>query len=132
MCKIRIIIKNSDDTILVDQVHELEVKMSAFDRPSYVEVKKSNGIYVKLNYVGSSEVYAKEEYNNIKITYGQVSGRIRECELQDDLNNTDSYHFYKKITKEDSSERYKNNVKFGLAFVNAILNVYSADNGNVP
>lgn len=125
MCKIRIIIEQ-DENFIQDNIIDFKTKLGVVERPTYIERKSNNGINeIIFHYSGSIEKYIPTQYDEIKVEYGSVSGRIKKVETKkNELFQTDIYNLQQTVNIETTSSlRFSSNFKEGLILASEILKI---------
>ena len=124
MCKIRVIFKNEDDSIIKDEVYQFEsLVISPVDRPSYVTCfiegeKKTICSY----FINNSEQFCEIKVDDkIEFSYGKLSGRIDKL-ITSYLQLYDTTRFRcKQSIPSDLNVRVSNNVNEYLRLYGFIL-----------
>ncbi len=120
MCKIRIVHKDSDNVVLSDQLISIETTLDAVERPSYIELIEDEKIKISFHYAGSTEKYHVIDNQNLRINYGESSGRIKEVQAEKyGISETDKFNL--KNHFKGCSMRFYNNFGNGLKLANDIL-----------
>ncbi len=116
---IRIVSRDENCRAIGVENLEMELKLNAIERPSYVEYMKNRRI--QFVYTGSIEKYRQEKYNNLTIEYGQNSGRIRSVLIENEATlTTDWYHIFNQL-KNRRSLRFSYNLEMGFELASEVL-----------
>lgn len=119
MSLIRIVSRDENSKAIGVENLEMDLKLNAIERPSYVEYMKNRKI--QFVYTGSIEQYRQKKYNNLTIEYGQNSGRIRSVLIEDKATlNTDWYHIYTQL-KNKKTLRFSYNLEMGFKLASEVL-----------
>lgn len=115
MCKFTMLIKSSSTENFKELEVDINTKLDATERPSYIEYYPENKLKLIFHYTGSTEYYKEKQYNSLFLKYGETSGRIKQIEFTGGIvNETDEYTLINDLIV-DKSLRFINNIKNGVS-----------------
>ena len=124
MCRIRVIFKNEDDSIIKDEVYQFDsLVISPVDRPSYVTCSIEGEKKTICSYfINNSEQFGEIKVDDmIEFSYGKLSGRIDKL-ITSYIQLYDTTRFRcKQSIPDDLNVRVSNNVNEYLRLYSFIL-----------
>jgi len=124
MCRLRLITKSQDNTIVSDKDIALDhVEISALDRPSYA-IYYQDQKRVEFFYPRNTEGFLEKDITDspISFTYGKLSGRIFTVKIRRfGLNDTEKFNMARDITYNKGNQRFKDNIRMFLNLIQQLL-----------
>lgn len=123
MCYVRIIIRGYNNNVVSDSMEEFDTDLKPIERPAYIEyIVNEERVKLIFHYTGSTEKYVNSTYKNLRIVYGEVSGRMKEVVIEGkQLFDTDEFNLLQQLNNKPNTLRFTENLQYGFHLVKLIL-----------